>query len=257
MSRIILIHWNEKAAKDKAAQIGRLGNEAQAYWSSKRSDLLAIIAKIPDAFVIDLSRQPSQGLAVGVFLRSLKDTRSVPMIFVGGDPNKVEKARELLTDSVYTDWDKIDEDLERAIINPPEHPVIPGAMDAYAGRSLYRKLGIKPGSTIMLLEPPEEFLEKLQALASFRLIEPQQGTAEIIILFARSNAKLEELFPIVAKHMDKKGKLWIAWPKKASGVSADLSQASVRAFGLQAGFVDYKISAIDDIWSGFMFCQTR
>lgn len=255
MSRIIILHWNEKEANDKAALISSLGYKAQAYWSSKRSDLLALTEKIPDAFVIDLSRQPSQGLAVGVFLRNLKATRSVPLIFIGGDPNKVEKSRELLTDAIYTDWNQIDEDLKNAILNPPEHPVVPGAMDAYAGRSLNRKLGIKPGSSVMLLEPPKRFLEKLQALAGFRLIEPQQGVAEIIILFAWSQARLDELFPMAVRSLDQKGKLWIAWPKKASRVSTDLSQASVRAFGLQAGFVDYKISAIDDVWSGLCFAR--
>ena len=90
MSRIILIHWNEKEAGDKAAKICSLGYEAQAYWSSKRSDLLALIEKTPEAFIIDLSRQPSQGLEIGVFFRNLKATRSVPLVYVGGDSKNVE-----------------------------------------------------------------------------------------------------------------------------------------------------------------------
>ena len=57
--------------------------------------------------------------------------------------------------------------------------------------------------------------------------------------------------------MGEPGALWIVWPKKASGIAADLDQSAVRAFGLARGLVDYKIAAIDETWSGLCFARRK
>ena len=62
-------------------------------------------------------------------------------------------------------------------------------------------------------------------------------------------------FPAAAGCLAEGGGLWIAWPKKASGVATDLTQATVRSFGLGSDFVDYKICAIDETWSGLLFAR--
>jgi hypothetical protein len=79
----------------------------------------------------------------------------------------------------------------------------------------------------------------------------------VIILFTKSLAELDRRFEAAAKSLVTGGRLWIAWPKKASGVTTDLTQNAVRAYGLNAGLVDYKISAIDGTWSGLCFTQRR
>ena len=65
------------------------------------------------------------------------------------------------------------------------------------------------------------------------------------------------LFPAAAKAMGQPGALWIAWPKKASGVETDLDGNAVREFGLAAGLVDYKVAAIDAVWSGLCFARRK
>jgi len=77
----------------------------------------------------------------------------------------------------------------------------------------------------------------------------------VILLFVKSHAELEKRFIPAVRAMAEGGRLWIVWPKKASGVAADLTQNDVRAFGLKAGLVDFKISAIDATWSGLCFTR--
>jgi hypothetical protein len=79
--------------------------------------------------------------------------------------------------------------------------------------------------------------------------------ADLLLLFAKSEAELAEAFVEASAALADGGKLWICWPKKASCVESDLSQTVVRAFGLARGFVDYKISAIDETWSALCFAR--
>jgi hypothetical protein len=72
-----------------------------------------------------------------------------------------------------------------------------------------------------------------------------------------SEAELVRDFRPLAKALPDKVALWIAWPKKASGVKTDLTENVVREFGLSAGWVDYKVCAIDETWSGLCFAKAR
>ena len=157
MSYIRLIHWNETDAEERAHQLRALGYEV-ASGSFDRDALHALREDPPQAVVIDLTRAPSQGRDVAVGIRKGKITRNVPLIFVEGAPEKVERIRTLLPDAVYTTWSNIDDSLKGAIANPPAKPVVPGSvMDAYAGTPLPKKLGIKSGSVIALVNAPEGF----------------------------------------------------------------------------------------------------
>jgi hypothetical protein len=77
------------------------------------------------------------------------------------------------------------------------------------------------------------------------------------VLFVTSQAELSHDFRSLAKTLPKKSALWIAWPKKASGVKTDLNENVIREFGLSAGWVDYKVCAIDETWSGLCFARRR
>jgi hypothetical protein len=77
------------------------------------------------------------------------------------------------------------------------------------------------------------------------------------VLFALSQAELIRDFRPLAKALPEKTALWIAWPKKASGVATDLTENVVREFGLGAGWVDYKVCAIDETWSGLCFARKK
>ena len=78
---------------------------------------------------------------------------------------------------------------------------------------------------------------------------------DLVHFFASDRKQLEEEFPRLKKHLAQGGKLWISWPKRASGVKTDLSDGVVREIGLKNGLVDVKVAAIDRTWSGLQFVR--
>jgi hypothetical protein len=117
----------------------------------------------------------------------------------------------------------------------------------YSGTPLPQKLGIKDRARVRLVGGPAGFAGTLGVTPRAR------GEADVIVLFARSAAQLRRAFPRARRTLHQDGGLWVAWPKKASGVSTDLSEGSVRAYGLLQGLVDNKVCAIDETWSGLRF----
>jgi len=177
-------------------------------------------------------------------------------VFIEGDPDKTERVRGFLPDATVTTWDAVGSALESAIGKPPDDPVVPGAMDACAGSPLPRKLGIREGALVALVGVPEGFEGTLEELPEdVRLTRDLEEVPDVLLLFVRSQAELDSGFPVAANRLAEGGKLWICWPKKASGVSSDLSQTIVLAFGLVREFVDCKISSIDETWSGLCFAR--
>ena len=87
--------------------------------------------------------------------------------------------------------------------------------------------------------------------------EDLRGKADLVVLFASRMADIYEQFPLVERSLNTGGKLWIAWPKQASGVKTDVTQPAVREFGLAAGWVDFKVCAIDSTWSGLAFSRRK
>ena len=171
---------------------------------------------------------------------------------MGGEHEKVERTRQVIPDAVYTSWQEIEKDLGMAITAPPANPVVPdSAFAGYSGTPLVKKLGIKLGTSVALVHAPDDFAETLGHLpdgASLDRVGPEDS--DLIILFARSLTDLEAGVCLVASVLRPGASAWMAWPKKASGVVTDLTQNDVRALGLAAGLVDYKICSIDRTWSG-------
>lgn len=251
--RIRLIHWKPAEVLDKVENLRSAGYEV-ANEALSPSSFQEMRDNPPDAVVIDLSRIPSQGQDVGLGIRKYKDTRHVPLVFVEGDPAKVKRVQKLLPDAVYTTWNRILDGLKQAIAHPPEAPVVPAsAMAGYEGAPLPKKLGIKPNSVVYLLDAPEGFetsIPKLPEGVSFVRNAPEQN--DLVIWFVKSQKDLELRIDQVKLRVGKGG-LWIAWPKKASGVTSGLSQTVVRKVGLDSGLVDYKVCSIDKTWSGLKF----
>jgi CheY-like chemotaxis protein len=260
MSRIVLVHWKEKEARQRAAQLRQTGHRVATHTDQQAGGvgLRDYRRKPPDAFVIDLSRLPSHGTAVATFLRQQKATRPLPLVFVDGAPEKVARVRKLFPDAVYTDWGRFRSALRRALKNPPKQPVVPGTMAGYSGTPLPKKLGIKPGTVVALVGAPKGFGKTLGTLPEgARLQNGPGGRPDLILLFCRSQAEMKKQFPVAARTLADPGKVWIAWPKKASGVATDLDGNQVRRYGLSQHFVDYKICAIDETWSGLLFARRR
>ena len=129
-------------------------------------------------------------------------------------------------------------------------------MAGYSGTPLPKKLGVKPGIAVALVNAPETFERLLNPLPDGVVItEDLRGSADLIILFASRMADVHTQFASIERSLNAGGRLWIAWPKQASGVRTDVTQAAVREFALAAGWVDFKICAIDQTWSGLAFAR--
>ena len=124
----------------------------------------------------------------------------------------------------------------------------------YSGTPLVAKLGIKTGARVQLVRAPAGFNETLGDLPS-GLRKIATGTLDFALLFVRKKSELVNRFPQLRDRLESNGMLWVAWPKKTSGVDTDLSEGIVRGIGLDAGLVDVKVCAIDDTWSGLKFVR--
>jgi hypothetical protein len=127
----------------------------------------------------------------------------------------------------------------------------------YSGTPLPKKLGIRDKYSVLLLNAPRRFERKLDPLPEGADYVEDAASARVAVLFTASQAELVRDFRPLAKALPEKSALWIAWPKKASGVKTDLNENVVREFGLHAGWVDYKVCAIDETWSGLCFARRK
>jgi CheY-like chemotaxis protein len=256
--RVQLIHWNAAEAQERAERIRAAGYKVTHELPPGNELLRRLKADPPIAVVIDLTRLPSHGRDIGLALRHSKATRHVPLIFVDGDPEKVDRVKKLLPDAVYTSWSHIRDALEQAIAHPPADPRVPQSMlEGYSDTPLPQKLGIKKNSVVGLIDAPQGFGETLGDLPDgVQLRQQARGRCDLIIWFTRSRDNLESRIDRMTARSDY-ASLWIAWPKKSSGGTTDLTQKVVRQVGLAAGLVDFKICAIDDTWSGLRFARRK
>lgn len=127
----------------------------------------------------------------------------------------------------------------------------------YSGTPLPKKLGIKPGTTVALVDAPAGFERTLGALPDgVRLRRSARGACEVALWFVGTKAACARGLHAWARRDDWRA-LWICWPKKASGVRTDLTGGAVRTFALAAGLVDYKVCAVDATWSGLCFARRK
>ena len=127
-------------------------------------------------------------------------------------------------------------------------------MAGYSRTPLVKKLGIKQGARAALVNPPDDFQSTLGELPDdVTFVKPTTKALGFILCFVLSERILLRDFARLAQRLDSNGMIWIAWPKKSSGVATDLTFDRVQRIGLDAGLVDVKICAIDDTWSGLKF----
>ena len=127
-------------------------------------------------------------------------------------------------------------------------------MAGYSGTPLAKKLGIKEGSRIALINAPKNFQSELKELPeNVQFTKRPTKSLDIILFFVVTESALTRDFSKLSARLIANGMIWIAWPKKSSGVATDLSFERVQRIGLDAGLVDVKICAIDDTWSGLKF----
>ncbi len=129
-------------------------------------------------------------------------------------------------------------------------------MAGYSGTPLVRKLGIRPGHAVAFPGAPAGFGSTLGPLPDdVRVKRIARGPLDLVVSFCRDRARLAATFDRHRDALVVDGALWVAWPKRASGVETDLDGNVVRSFGLEQGLVDVKVCAIDDTWSGLKFVR--
>ncbi len=215
----------------------------------------------PDLFLIDLTRLPSHGREMGVAIRNSKHLRSVPvMVFYDGEPEKVERVKQVIPDAVFVSSAKLIPALKRALrAGPVKQPVRPAAMmSRYGNRTVAQKVGIEPHSMVALWEAPggvEQILEGLPE--GVRWVEPDDDHATLAIFFASDEDSVNEAFQLARQYSHLK-KIWVA-RRKASGnkASVAVSETLLRETGLAFGFVDYKVCGLSDEWSGLLFARKK
>jgi hypothetical protein len=127
-------------------------------------------------------------------------------------------------------------------------------MAGYSGTPLPKKLGVKPNQRIALVNAPNDFAKVLGRLPeNAAIVKRLNGPLDLILLFVDREQTLAKQFPILANKLQSNGMIWVAWPKKSSGVATDLVFEKVQRIGLDCGLVDVKICAVDDVWSGLKF----
>ena len=128
----------------------------------------------------------------------------------------------------------------------------------YSGTPLAKKLGIRAGDTVTLLGAPEGFEDELDGLPDgVQLRRRTGGNPEVVLLFTTKARELERRFPGLARSVWPDGSVWVAWPKRASGVATDLDENRLRDIGLPHGLVDNKVCAVNNVWSGLRFVWRR
>jgi hypothetical protein len=134
--------------------------------------------------------------------------------------------------------------------------LIATSMPGYSGTPLPKKLGIKAGFRVWLVDAPDEVRGELgAALVGCENVANGKGALDFAMLFTKSKAKLEKDFTRVTKLLAPAGMLWVSWPKKSSGVASDLDENIVRDIGLATGLVDVKVCAVTEVWSGLKFVR--
>jgi hypothetical protein len=247
VTRVLVIHRDPLEATDWAARLRALGFDAAPYLSLGAKGFRGIRQDPPHAILIDLTRLPSYGKAMGVLLRQQKSLRAIPLVFVEGDPEKAALVRAVLPDAVYTIWAKAAAAIRRAIrqapreVLPPRHPPT----------LLLTKLGIGAESRVALLHPPEGF-ERPDVRT-----QKQVGVADVVMVFCRSSVALDRELPDLAGLMRKGRRVWVLWPKKASATPGDLTMVRIRQMASGFDLVDYKVCAVDETWSAMTLGKRR
>ena len=120
-------------------------------------------------------------------------------------------------------------------------------MAGYSGKPLAEKLGLKPDATITLINPPSNYRKLLGKIPSG--VKFSDGN-EFVHLFATHRSDLEKQLSILRNKIADTGTIWVSWPKKSAGVTTDITEDVIRDVAFPLRFVDIKVCAVDETWSG-------
>ncbi len=124
-------------------------------------------------------------------------------------------------------------------------------MAGYSGTPLVKKLGLEPGMELLVLDAPAEYRTWLgEVPPQLRIVSRAKGAVEAAHVFAFEADVLGRRLRELRRTLQQDGFVWVSWPKKASKVPTDITEDAIRAIALPMGFVDVKVCAVSDVWSG-------
>jgi hypothetical protein len=124
-------------------------------------------------------------------------------------------------------------------------------MAGYSGTPLVKKLGLKPGLSLLLAGAPAEYAAWLGELPpGAALVTSADGAVQAAHVFVTERSALEDHLSRLRLQLVQAGFVWVSWPKKAAKVETDVTEDVIRAVALPLGFVDVKVCAVSDVWSG-------
>jgi hypothetical protein len=124
-------------------------------------------------------------------------------------------------------------------------------MAGYSGTPLAKKLGIQEGSRLLLVGAPDQYLALLEPLpAGVQFVTQLSEATDIVQIFAVHRVDLEQMLASYRAKLKPTGMIWVSWPKKSSRAPTDITEDTIRDIALPLGFVDVKVCAVDEVWSG-------
>jgi len=124
-------------------------------------------------------------------------------------------------------------------------------MAGYSGTALPKKLGIKEGFQLLAIGAPEDYRSLLEPLpASVRFVSIANQNTDLVHIFSTKKQQLSKALAIYRDKLDPEAVIWVSWPKKSAKVPSEITEDVIREIALPLGFVDVKVCAIDEVWSG-------
>jgi hypothetical protein len=259
---IVFLHWNEAEGAERAATLRKHGIETLLLTPKPGETLRAINQAQPQALLMDHTRSASRSREVGEHLMKRKATRDLPFIFVydpedaktntrsGALPDKIERTRKLLPGAHFCTYGELPSKLGKFLSTPASLvKVVP-----HEEAPLARKLGIKEGKRVSILDAPDGFADQF---SDFDVVEEFRRETDLAIIFANTMDQLEHRVFQAERYLSATGGLGIVWRKKASGQHSELSGNAIRPWAIELGWVDYKICSVDATWSGMLFGRSR
>ena len=253
MPVVRLFHWRSEEAEPLIAKLLAAGYEVLYRRETQSPSVREIRDAAPVAIVIDLSRMPSHGRYVAAWVRGSKSIRHIPIVFVDGDPAKVEAIRREIPDAVYTTRGRLVAALKRA--KPVKDPIVPKQMmETDPSRTVAQKLGIRERAVVGLIDPPKDYKKVLGKMPAGAVLEEDPDRACAVTLwFVHDPGEFEAALQ-ARRVLAKVSRLWILWQK---GRGDGLNGNFIREGALAMGLVDYKICSVDGVWSGMVFAVKK
>jgi hypothetical protein len=260
MPRVRIIHWRPAEAASLIDSVRTAGFEPE-YDGEMNGPAIsgAIRARLPDAVLIDLSRLPSHGREIGIWLRGIKATRHIPLVFVNGEGEKLERIRKDLPDAAYATAANLKDVLRSSCRSEARDPLLPTwvplqMMERYKEKPAAQKLGIVAASTVAVMNAPRGYTHALGPLPEgAELFEDPRSIHPVTLWFILDLETLLAALPRM-RVIAAKTKLWIVWRK---GKEGRISQNAIRETAIEGGLVDYKICSLDAQWSGILFARKK